>query len=145
MQPEPLVVSQTSSTDANPANPPTSSQHGNDRRCDEPVFDSLPPGDVGDRHVVDDVDSAIASSHSTGDGSHASLLRRLNSVDRVDSVPTSPAHYGSEFGSPPQGMQSGSADSKSKVYAFRMKPRQSLADLPNGKQWHALELIIFWY
>lgn len=135
MQPEPLVVSQTSSTDANPASPSTSSQHGNDRRCDEPVFDSLPPGNVGDRRVVDDVDSAIASSQSAGDASHASLLRRLN---RVDSLPTFPAHDGSEFGSPPQAMQSRSADSNAKVYAFRMKPRQSLADLPNGKQRYAL-------
>jgi hypothetical protein len=53
-------------------------------------------------------------------------------------VSISPVHYGSEFGSPPQVMQSGSADSKSKVYAFRMKPRQSLAGLPNGKRRHAL-------
>lgn len=139
MQPEPLVVSQNSPADANPANPSLSSQHGNDRRCDEPVFDNLPPGDVGDRRVVDDVDSAIASSLSAGDGSHASLLlRRLNSVDHVDSAPTSPVSYGSDFGSPPQVMQSGSADSKSKVYALPMKPRQTLAHLPNGKQRHVL-------
>lgn len=126
MQPEPLVVSHNSSTDANPSSPPTSSQHGNDRLCDDPVFGSLPPGDVGDPRVVDTVDSAIASSSSAGDGSHASSLRGLNGA-HVDSLSTSSVYHGSEFGSPPQVM------SKPKVYTLRLKPRQNLSDLPNGE------------
>ncbi|KAH8697880.1 F-box and WD domain protein [Talaromyces proteolyticus] len=137
MQPEPTAVSQSSSTDLNPANPPISSQYGHDPRRDESVFDTLSSGGVEDRAVVDRVDDEVSPSPG-GVGSGDSLLRRLNSVDSVVSAPTSPIRSVSDFSSPSRVFQPSSADAKSKVYVFRIKPRPSLADLPNEVLTHIL-------
>jgi hypothetical protein len=133
MLPEPTAVSQTPFTNASPAPSPTSSQHGNDHRCDEPVFDILPREDVEDRHLND------ASSGLPSAGVHGidePLLRRLSSAADNDAVlASSPSstRYGFHSDSSHEDVfQSSPAQYQSKVYALQANPRQTLSDLPNG-------------
>lgn len=132
MPSEPTIVSQISSPDARTFQSTSSSQHGNDHRCDEPVFDILPREDVGD-HVAsnDPPSSPPAGAHASEDS-----LRRLNGVDNDVAIASS-------LSSNPGGVENGgslddvfrtspASHRSKKVYVFGPKPRQTLADLPNG-------------
>jgi hypothetical protein len=131
MPSEPTVVSQNSFPDVRTLQPTTSSQHGNDHRCDETVFDILHREDVGD-HVasIDPPSSPPAGAHASEDS-----LRRLNGADNDVAIASSPSSIpgGVENGgSLDDVFQSSPASHRSKVYVLRPKPRQSLVDLPNG-------------
>uniref|UniRef100_A0A093UT67 F-box/WD repeat-containing protein pof10 n=1 Tax=Talaromyces marneffei PM1 TaxID=1077442 RepID=A0A093UT67_TALMA len=138
MPSEPTVVSQNSSLDVRNSRLTTSSQHGNDHRCDEPVFDILHREDVGD-HVTsnDPPSSPPAGAHASEDS-----LRRLNGVDNdavIASSPSSTPGGGENGGSLDDVFRSSPASHRSnKVYVLRPKPRQSLAGLPNEVLTHIL-------
>lgn len=131
MPSEPTIVSQNSSSDVPSSQPTTSSQHGNDHHCDEPVFDILPREDVGD-HASDDP----PSSPPGGAPGDEDSLRRLNGFDNSVAIASSPSSIrgGVETaGSLDDVFPSSPASRRSKkVYVLRPKPRQALADLPNG-------------
>ncbi|EED16921.1 F-box and WD domain protein [Talaromyces stipitatus ATCC 10500] len=138
MPSEPAVVSQNSSPDVPTPQPTTSFQHGNDDRCDEPVFDTLLREDVGDQVASSDPPvSAPAGAHASEDA----LLRRLNGTDDDVAIVSSPS-------SVPRGVEtensledvfrSSPGSHQSKVYVLRPKPRQTLAELPNEVLTHIL-------
>ncbi|OKL59577.1 hypothetical protein UA08_05227 [Talaromyces atroroseus] len=143
MLPEPTAVSQSPFTNASPAASTTSSQHGNDHRCDEPVLDILPREDVGDRHF-NDASSDLPPSAPAGGGVHGRiqepLLRRLSNDAVLASSPLS-THYEPHSDDLEEDVPQSSPaqnESKSKVYVLRANPRQSLADLPNEVLTHIL-------
>jgi hypothetical protein len=132
MPSEPTIVSQNSSPDARTLQPITSSQHGNDLRRDEPVFDILHREDVGDHVASNDPPPCLPAGAHAGEDS----LRRLNGVDNDVAIASSPSSI-------PGGVENGgllddvfrpspASHRSKKVYVLRPKPRQTLADLPNG-------------
>lgn len=132
MPSEPTIVSQNFSSDARTPQPTTSSQHGNDHRCDETVFDILSREDVGD-HVASNDPPSSPPGGALGD---EDSLRRLNGFDNDVAIASSPSSIpgGVETeGSLDEAFRSSPASRRSKkVYVLRPKPRQALADLPNG-------------
>ena len=115
MQSEPTVISKSALADIHPPTPSSTTQHGNDTRYDETVFDHLHRGEI----------EGHEEEGAHGFGSEGSRLGQLSPVDDLPSEDTTPGHLRDT-------LQANVSQDDARVYVLHPRKRVSLTDLPNG-------------